>query len=97
LAKKDGRIIGMAGASSDCAKMWQVGMDVIPEYRNRGLAVYLVNWLALEILNRGYVPYYGTSHSNIASQRVAHRAGYYPAWICSYKGDFAGYEFLPTN
>jgi len=33
LAKKDGRIIGMAGASNDCAKMWQVGMDVIPEYR----------------------------------------------------------------
>jgi len=66
LAKANGCIVGMAGVSNDCAKMWQVGMDVLPEYRNRGLAAYLVNRLTLEILNRGYIPYYGTSHSNIA-------------------------------
>jgi len=91
-AKKDGQIVGMAGASDDCARMWQVGMDVLPEYRNRGLASYLVNRLTLEVLDRGYIPYYGTSESNIVSQRVAHRAGYYPAWVCSYKGNFAGYK-----
>lgn len=97
LAKSDGRIVGMAGASDDCAKMWQVGMDVLPEYRSHGLAAYLVNWLMLEILNRGYVPYYGTASSNIASQRVAHRAGYYPAWVCAYKGIFDGLELSPTS
>jgi len=88
LARKDGSIVGMAGASNDCAMMWQVGMDVLPEYRNYGLAAYLVNWLTLEILSRGYVPYYGTASSNIASQRVAHRAGYFPAWVCAYRGKF---------
>lgn len=97
LAKKDGRIVGMAGASSDCAMMWQVGMDVLPEYRNHGLAAYLVNWLTLEILERGYVPYYGTASSNIASQRVAHRAGYFPVWVCAYKGKFDGLECSPTS
>ena len=97
LAKKDGQIVGMAGASNDCVSMWQVGMDVLPAYRNNGLAAYIVNRLTLEILNRGYVPYYGTASSNIASQRVAHRAGYYPAWMCAYKGIFDGYELLPTN
>lgn len=97
LAKKDGHIVGMAGASKDCAMMWQVGMDVLPDYRNYGLAAYLVNWLTLEILKRGYVPYYGTASSNIASQRVAHRAGYSPAWVCAYKGRFDGYELLPTS
>ena len=96
-AKKNGDIAGMAGSCADCARMWQVGMDVLPEYRGRGLAAYLVNRLTLEILSRGYVPYYGTSQSNIASQRTAHRAGYYPAWVCSYKGNFEGYELLPTN
>jgi GNAT superfamily N-acetyltransferase len=90
LARKDGRIVGMAGASKDCAKMWQIGIDALPEYRNYGLAAYLVNWLALEILDRGYVPYYGTASSNIASQRVAHRAGFRPAWVCAYKGRFDG-------
>jgi len=96
-AKKDGHIIGMAGTSADCAKMWQVGMDVLPEYRNYGLAAYLVNRLTLEILERGYIPYYGTGTSNIASQRVAHRVGYYPAWVCVYKGKFDGLEISPTS
>ena len=90
LAKKDGLIVGMAGASEDCAYMWQIGIDVFPEYRNHGLAAYLVNQLTLEILNRGYVPHYGTSPSNIASQRVAHKVGYYPAWIDVFKGRFDG-------
>ena len=97
LAKKGGRIVGMAGASDDCARMWQIGINVLPEYRGHGLAAYLVNRLTREILGRGYVPYYGTAHSNIASQRVAHRAGYYPAWVSSYKGSFEGYELLPTS
>ena len=34
LAKKGEQIAGMAGASNDCAKMWQIGMGVLPEYRN---------------------------------------------------------------
>ena len=97
LAKKDGKITGMAGASADCARMWQIGMDVLPEYRNNGIAAYLVNWLTLEIMKRGMVPYYGTASSNIASQRVAHRAGYCPSWICAYKGKFDGFELLPTS
>ena len=97
LAKKDGQIVGMAGASNDCKMMWQVGMDVLPEYRNYGLAAYLVNRLTLEILERGYIPYYGTGTSNIASQRVAHRVGYYPAWVCVYKGRFDGLDVSPTS
>lgn len=97
LAKMDERIVGMAGASNDCAMMWQIGMDVLPEYRNRGLAAYLVNRLTFEILNRGYVPYYGTASSNIASQRDAHRVGYYPAWVCAYKGKFDGLKLSPMS
>ena len=97
IAKKDNRIAGVAGSSADCARMWQVGMDVLPEFRNCGLAAYLVNRLTLEIFKRGFVPYYGTSESNIASQRVAHRAGYFPAWICVYKGKFDGLELSPTS
>lgn len=97
LAKKDGRIVAIAGASADCAKMWQIGMDVLPECRGNGLGAYLVHWLTLEISKRGYIPYYGTAPSNIASQRVAHRAGYCPAWICAYQGKFDGYELLPTS
>ena len=81
-------IVAMAGASADSATMWQLGIDVLPPYRGHGLAAYLIRWLTEETLQRGFVPYYGTSSSNVASQRVAHRAGYYPAWMCIYKGVF---------
>lgn len=65
--------------------------------RDEAFSAYLVNRLTLEILKRGYVPYYGTASSNIASQRVAHRSGYFPAWVCAYKGKFEGLECLPTG
>ena len=96
-AVSDGIIIGMAGASEDCATMWQIGINVHDGHRRRGLAAYLVNRLTLEILGRGRIPYYGTSSSNIASQRVAHRAGYTPAWACAYRGRFGGVETSPTS
>ena len=90
LAKSRGNVVAMAGASADCEHMWQIGIDVLPDYRGHGLAAQLVNRLALEVLRRGRVPYYGTASSNIASQRVAHRAGFEPAWMCAYQGRFDG-------
>jgi hypothetical protein len=95
-AKQGDRIVGMAGASIDCAHMWQIGIDVFPECRCHGLAAYLVNRLMLEILNLGVIPYYCAAIANISSQRVAHRAGFFPAWFCSYKGNFEGYDLQPT-
>lgn len=85
LARYNGEIVGMAGASADCKTMWQIGVDVLPAYRGRGLAPALVNMLTLEILNRGYVPYYAASASNVVSQHVAVRAGYIPAWAHCYR------------
>lgn len=85
LARYKDEIVGMAGASADCKTMWQIGVDVLHPYRGKGLAAALVNMLTLEILNRGYVLYYGTSGSNVISQHVAVRAGYIPAWAHCYK------------
>ena len=96
IARKNGLVVGMAGASADCATMWQIGIDVLPQHRNLGLAAYLVNRLTLEVLRRGFVPYYGTASSNLASQHVAHSAGYVPAWVNAYRGRFEGHETLPT-
>jgi len=92
IARQDGTIAGMAGACDVCAEMRQIGVDVLPAHRGRGLATYLVNRLTLELLNRGYVPSYDAIASNIASQRVAFRAGYYPAWVSDWRCDFAGLE-----
>ena len=75
------RLIGLAGASADCDTMWQIGIDVLPEYRNRGVASALTSRLALEILNRGIVPFYCAAWSNIPSVRNAIRSGFRPAWV----------------
>ncbi|MBS6164320.1 MAG: GNAT family N-acetyltransferase, partial [Clostridiales bacterium] len=53
-----GRLVGLAGCSADCGAMWQIGIDVLPEYRRQGIASALTSRLALEILRRGKVPFY---------------------------------------
>lgn len=92
LAKQDGEIVGVAGASKICAKLWQIGIEVLPNYRNLGLASYLVNKLTIEILERGEIPSYDVISSNLASQRVAHRLGYFPAWVTDWRCNFEGLE-----
>lgn len=82
-----GKITGLAGASMDCKKLWQVGIDVLPDYRHQGIASYLVGVLADEIFNRGAIPYYGTWCSNIASRNIALKCGFFPAWVKMYSVD----------
>ena len=36
---------------------------------------------AADILQKGIVPYYGTSFSNLASQHVAAKAGFEVSWV----------------
>ena len=74
-------LIGLAGCSADCETMWQIGIDVLPEYRRQGVGSALVSHLALEIFQRGKVPFYYAAWSNIKSVRSAVRSGFRPAWV----------------
>lgn len=76
----DGAPVAMAGASRDGARMWQVGIKVLPEHRGKGLAANLTALLKDELLRRDIAPFYGTAESHIFSQNVARRAGFYPAF-----------------
>ncbi len=76
-----GRLIALSGASSDCEDMWQIGIDVLPEYRRKGIACALTVRLAKEIMYAGKVPFYCCAWSNIASARNAVRSGFVPAWV----------------
>ena len=73
-------IMAMAGCSEDGAYLWQIGVDVLPEYEGRGLAAHLVTLLKQEIIARGKVPYYGTAESHAISRNVAIASGFLPAW-----------------
>ena len=80
-AIRDGRILGMAGASRDSDIMWQIGINVDDAARGEGIGTVLVSLLKNEIIKRGKLPYYGTSMSHLASQNVALGAGFKPAWV----------------
>ena len=80
-AYDDERLIGLAGCSADCEAMWQIGIDVLPEYRRQGVASALTSRLAIEILRRGKVPFYCAAWCNVRSVRNAIKCGFYPAWV----------------
>ncbi len=80
-AYENNELIGLAGCSADCDDMWQIGIDVLPQYRKKGIASTLTNRLALEILSREKVPFYCCAWANIKSIRNSIKAGFKPAWV----------------
>lgn len=84
-ARDKGRIIGLAGAAESSVNgVWEMGVDVLEEYRHAGLGTYLVRKLTGELLSENIVPFYSASVTNIGSQMVAHRCGYIPCWVDTY-------------
>ncbi|MDE7398387.1 MAG: GNAT family N-acetyltransferase [Oscillospiraceae bacterium] len=80
LAYDGENIMGMAGCSEDAPHWLQIGVDVIPEYRGRGVGTFLVNSLENEIIRRGEIPFYDTATANIHSQKIALKCGFKPAF-----------------
>lgn len=80
-AYENGKLIGLAACSADCDTMWQIGVDVLPEYRRKGIASSLTSNLAMEILENGRVPFYCCAWSNVKSSRNAIKSGFRPAWV----------------
>ena len=76
-----GKLIGLAGCSADYDSMWQIGVDVLPEYRRQSIASALTSTLADEIIKRGKVPFYCCAWSNIKSARNAIKSGFRPSWV----------------
>jgi len=79
-----GQPLGMAACSRDGERLWQIGINVQPEARGRGLGANLTALLKDEVLRRGAVPFYGTAESHIFSQNVALNAGFSPAFAYLY-------------
>lgn len=77
----DGEIAGMAGCSEDTKGWQQIGIDVMPQYRSKGIGAFLVAMLRNEIEKRGGIPFYGTSLSNLHSWNIAIKCGFRPAWV----------------
>lgn len=80
-AYDNGKLVGLAGCSADCKDMYQIGVNVLPEYRRQGIASAITSRLALEILALGKVPFYCAAWCNLKSVRNAIKCGFLPAWV----------------
>lgn len=74
-------IVSIAGVSSNTDKLWAVGVDTVPQYRNKGLAALLVNLAGKEVVKKDKIPIYPTWYSNIGSRTVAINAGFKPGYV----------------
>ena len=73
-------ILGMASVTRNSERLWEIGVNVTPECRGRGVGAYVTALLKERVLSMGVTPTYATAESHIASQRVAYRAGFIPAF-----------------
>lgn len=80
-ASAGGEIVACAAASADSDRLWQIGVDVLPSWRGRGIGRAVVGWLTRAILDAAKVPYYSHSVSNVPSAALATSLGYWPAWV----------------
>lgn len=74
------KITGMAGCSEDAPHWLQIGIDVLPEYRSKGVGTYLVTLLKNKIEEQGDIPFYGTGLANYHSWNIALNSGFKPTW-----------------
>jgi len=80
-AYHNGKLVGLAACSADCESMWQIGVDVLPEYQRKGIGSAVTARLAIEILEQGKIPFYCCAWSNLKSVRNALKSGFRPGWI----------------
>ena len=75
------KLIGLVGSEASCESMWQIGIEVLPDYRRKGVAKALTAKLVLEILSTGVVPFPGNRWANIRSLTTQLSCGFKPAWV----------------
>lgn len=84
----DEQLVALAGADDRLEDLWQIGIDTVPPFRNRGLGVYLVKAIADEIIRVGKLPYYTTWSANVASTAIALKTGFFPVWVGYFSVDY---------
>ena len=81
IARVDADVVACAAASDENAWLCQVGVDVLPSWRGRGVGRAVVGRLTEAVLAEGRVPYYCLVISNVPSAALATSLGYWPAWV----------------
>ena len=65
-------------AASDTETLWDVSIDTLEPYRNRGYAGWCVSFMIRYMLQEGKQPVWGSAQSNTASMKLAAKLGFVP-------------------
>lgn len=74
------KMIALLVATKRSNIVWEISVDTRLEYRNKGIASELLKRMTNNLLESGKIPIYGTSESNINSQKLVIKADYKPLW-----------------
>ena len=69
-------IIGMCYSSFVTRDTHAIGIETLPQYRNKGVGTHLASLLVKEIVENGFTPYWDCSSDNEASKNLALRLGF---------------------
>jgi RimJ/RimL family protein N-acetyltransferase len=75
-AYSDGRAVSFCCAVSATESLWDISVDTVPEYRNRGFAARCVPVMARHMLP--LLPVWAAEESNTPSMRLAAKLGFVP-------------------
>jgi len=76
----NGKVTGFATAVRCTDKIYELGIETLPEYQQKGIATAVTIELTNLILNLDIIPYIGFAWSNIASKNTAIKGGYIMAY-----------------
>ena len=70
------RVVSWAFSASLCSDMVDIGIETLPEFRGKGLALAVSLHLIRRILSEGKRPVWGCYYKNPASENLAYRLGF---------------------
>jgi len=76
----NGKVTGFAAADKCTEKIYEIGYETLPEYRQKGIATAVTVELTNLLFSKDIIPHMGFAWSNIASKNVAVKSGYIMAW-----------------
>ncbi len=65
-------------AGSQTESLWDISIDTLADYRNRGYAAFCVSFLIEHFRRLGLAPVWGAVESNLPSMRLAAKLGFTP-------------------
>ncbi|WP_068618343.1 GNAT family N-acetyltransferase [Paenibacillus tuaregi] len=69
-------VTGMCYSSFVTGHTHAIGIEILPEFQNKGIGTHLAAYVVKELLEKGITPYWDCSLDNEASKRLAIRLGF---------------------